>query len=126
MGLIYERDTLRNIWILGTVLSRSQPNREPMTYQINVGSKVYQRTRKYLKPRPTQTLHKKGRLSQCQLQRIEHYKKTQQTTQPHQEKDYQYQQYRNNTSYKPIQRDQEGSPRYQKNIMTKRHNTIIT
>ena len=85
MELIYAKDTLHSIWIPGTVLNRPKLIKEPRTILINVWGKIYQRTRDHFKarlttnianiqrqetpsPAPTQTLHKKGSLLQCQLQ----------------------------------------------------------
>ena len=56
MKPIYAWDTIRNIWITGTVLNRPQSFWEPKTYLINVRGKVYKRTREHLKPRPTSNI----------------------------------------------------------------------
>ncbi len=48
---IYVRNTRKNIWEPGTIISRPNPPKEPRTYHVNMGGKTYQRTREHLKTR---------------------------------------------------------------------------
>ena len=50
MEPVYVRNTIK-IWEPSVILNRPNPIREPRTYTVDIGGKVYYRTREHLKPR---------------------------------------------------------------------------
>ena len=54
-GPVSVRNTIKRIWEPGTIIRRPDPMNEPRTYSVEIGGKVYQRTREHLKPRTAVT-----------------------------------------------------------------------
>ena len=50
---VYVKNTLKKVWEPGSILQNPDPQGRPRTYWVDIGGKIFQRTREHLKPRIT-------------------------------------------------------------------------